>query len=81
MPSKRRLITSEICFGTEKAGHLDFSYNKCALDHVQSSEFALVTKKLFPWIHSCLNCALVSLKNTLNASNNVRSLSKKQQKG
>ena len=31
MPSKRRLVTSEICFGTEKAGHLDFSYNKCAL--------------------------------------------------
>ena len=31
MPSKRRLVTSEICFGTEKAGLLDFSYNKCAL--------------------------------------------------
>ena len=30
MPSKRRLVTSEICFGTEKAGLLDFSYNKCA---------------------------------------------------
>ena len=31
MPSKRRLVTSEICFGTEKAGLMDFSYNKCAL--------------------------------------------------
>ena len=31
MPSKRQLVTSEICFGTEKAGLLDFSYNKCAL--------------------------------------------------
>ena len=31
MPSKRRLVTSEICFGTEKAGLLDFSYIKCAL--------------------------------------------------
>ena len=31
MPSKRRLVTSEICFGTEKAGLWDFSYNKCAL--------------------------------------------------
>ena len=31
MPSKRRLVTSEICFGTEKAGLLDFSYNKYAL--------------------------------------------------
>ena len=31
MPSKRRLVTSEICFGTEKAGLLDFTYNKCAL--------------------------------------------------
>ena len=31
MPSKRRLVASEICFGTEKAGLLDFSYNKCAL--------------------------------------------------
>ena len=31
MPSKRRLVTSEICFVTEKAGLLDFSYNKCAL--------------------------------------------------
>ena len=31
MPSKRRLVTSEICFGTEKAGLLDFLYNKCAL--------------------------------------------------
>ena len=32
MPSKRGLVTSEICFGTEKAGLLDFSYNKCALE-------------------------------------------------
>ena len=29
MPSKRRLVTSG--FGTEKAGLLDFSNNKCAL--------------------------------------------------
>ena len=33
MPSKRRLVISEICFGTEKAGLLDLSYNKCALDN------------------------------------------------
>ena len=32
MPSKRQLVISEICFGTEKAGLLDFSYNKCALE-------------------------------------------------
>ena len=32
MPNKRRLITSKICFGSEKAGLLDHFYNKCALD-------------------------------------------------
>ena len=37
MPSKRRLDTSEICFGTEKAGLLDFPYNKCALADVKNS--------------------------------------------
>ena len=31
MPDKRRLITSKVCFGSEKAGLLDHSYNKCAL--------------------------------------------------
>ena len=36
MPSKRRLVTSEICFGTEKAGLLDFLYNKCALERHKS---------------------------------------------
>ena len=31
MSDKRRLITSKVCFGSEKAGLLDHSYNKCAL--------------------------------------------------
>ena len=31
MPGKRRLVTSKVCFGSEKAGLLDHSYNKCAL--------------------------------------------------
>ena len=31
MPDKRRLVTSKVCFGSEKAGLLDYSYNKCAL--------------------------------------------------
>ena len=31
MPDKRRLVTSKVCFGSEKAGLLDHSYNKCAL--------------------------------------------------
>ena len=29
-PNKRRLVTSQVCFGSEKAGLLDHSYNKCA---------------------------------------------------
>ena len=36
MPSKRRLVTSEICFGSEKAGLLENSYNKCALTVVKN---------------------------------------------
>ena len=32
MPDKRRLLTSKVCFGSEKAGLLDHSYNKCALE-------------------------------------------------
>ena len=32
MPDKRRLVTSKVCFGSEKAGLLENSYNKCALD-------------------------------------------------
>ena len=32
MPDKRRLVTSKVCFGSEKSGLLDHSYNKCALD-------------------------------------------------
>ena len=31
MPSKRQLVTSELCFALEKAGLLDFSYNNYAL--------------------------------------------------
>ena len=31
MPDKKRLVTSKVCFGSEKAGLLDHSYNKCAL--------------------------------------------------
>ena len=30
MPDKRRLLTSKVCFGSEKAGLLENSYNKCA---------------------------------------------------
>ena len=32
MPDKRRLVTSKVCFGSEKAGLLNYSYNKCALE-------------------------------------------------
>ena len=32
MPDKRRLVTSKVCFGSEKAGLLENSYDKCALD-------------------------------------------------
>ena len=30
-PDKRQLVTSKVFFGSEKAGLLDHSYNKCAL--------------------------------------------------
>ena len=48
MPSKRRLVTSEICFGTEKAGLLDFSYNKCALKDVIVPDFVAYNQDLPP---------------------------------
>ena len=32
MPDKRQLVTSKVCFGSEKAGHLENYYDKCALD-------------------------------------------------
>ena len=31
IPDIRRLITSKVCFGSEKAGFLENSYDKCAL--------------------------------------------------
>ena len=31
MPDKKRLVTSKVCFGSEKAGLLENSYDKCAL--------------------------------------------------
>ena len=31
MPDKRRLVTSKVCFGSEKASLLEKSYYKCAL--------------------------------------------------
>ena len=31
MLDKRRLVTSKLCFGSEKAGLLENSYYKCAL--------------------------------------------------
>ena len=31
MPDKRRLLTSKVCFDSEKAGLLENSYIKCAL--------------------------------------------------
>ena len=36
MPDKRRLVTSKVCFGSEKAGLLDHSYNKCALTKLKN---------------------------------------------
>ena len=52
MPSKRGLVTSEICFGTEKVGLLDFSYNKCALrqcknDLTQSKNYPVLKLSYF----------------------------------
>ena len=41
MPNKRRLVTSKVCFGSEKAGLLDHSYNKCALDHGNLHKYEL----------------------------------------
>ena len=35
MPDKRRLVTSKVCFGSEKAGLLENSYNKCALTRIK----------------------------------------------
>ena len=69
MPRKRRLVTSELCFGTEKAGLLDFSYNKCALPllkkmfvHVPIKE--IDETKLFPFLlrsgHSSKCCYCLS---------------------
>ena len=46
MPSKRRLVTSEICFGTEKSGLLDFSYNKCALVCIGKWKFISVIGRI-----------------------------------
>ena len=40
MPSKRRLVTSELCFALEKAGLLDFSYNNYALGSKSSFAFS-----------------------------------------
>ena len=34
MPNKRRLVKSKVCFDSEKAGLLDHSYNKCALENL-----------------------------------------------
>ena len=31
MPDKRRLATSKVCFGSERPGLLENSYDKCAL--------------------------------------------------
>ena len=39
MPDKRRLVTYNIYFGSEKAGLLENSYHKCALADVNSEEF------------------------------------------
>ena len=44
MPDKRRLATSKVCFGSEKAGLLDHSYNKCAL--VKSSNLIVHSRLL-----------------------------------
>ena len=49
MPSKRPLVTSEICFGTEKAGHLDFSYNKCTLETILEI-YLLHSYDIVPWM-------------------------------
>ena len=49
MPRKRRLVKSEICFGTEKAGLLDFSYNKCALEWIFIKRILHIMKNVI-WI-------------------------------
>ena len=46
MPIKRRLVASEICFGTEKAGLLDSSYNKCALEFFKLNENGSIKRAL-----------------------------------
>ena len=38
MPDKRRLVTSKVYFGSEKAGLLENSYDKCALITIRLSE-------------------------------------------
>ena len=47
MPSKRRLVTSDICFVTENAGLLGFSYNKCALILMLYDEHKKICCRLF----------------------------------
>ena len=55
MPDKRRLVTTKVCFGSEKAGLLENSYNKCALVIYKfkscSFEYKKMEKKLcaFQW--------------------------------
>ena len=55
MPSKRRLVTSEICFGAEKAFLLDVSYNKCALIKI-AFDFTFYNKLRFRYV----NCNVTS---------------------
>ena len=59
MPDKRRLVTSKVCFGSEKAGLLDHSYNKCALESPH---------KFFT---CCCSCYCLSVVGTPNWLTNI----------
>ena len=55
MPDKRRLVTSKVCFGSEKAGLLDNSYNKCALNKIITKFNAMQQFKWLSFLNSVLD--------------------------
>ena len=67
MPSKRRLVTSEICFGAEKAGLLDFSYDKCALAD-RGNKFG----KFLPFLKICRFLKILPIFENLAIFENLR---------
>ena len=86
MPDKRRLVTSKVCFGSEKAGLLEISYNKCALKQRTSTLifvcFSRTVKYIqhylhFYWfdvIHSFFHNTLSTLINWHKSSKQINSL-------